>query len=153
MSKLTALITTLVLGASSVAMAQPSSFHARSSRFDDRFDRDQRFDRRDLPRRYRSSWVSLAEPMHLSRGRDTIDVNLRGTFTQLRLQTAVGTSYIERVIVRFADGSRQVVEVRRAVDPYHRMLQFLLDGNNRRIDRIVVIGRSHRDAAIQVFGI
>lgn len=188
MSTLKAIITTLVLGASTIAMAQPSSdipsrddrrYDERyDRRYDERYDRDWRrwerydrdwrwwerrdrdwrwdrgdVDRTDLPRRYRSAWVSLAEPMELSYGRDTIDVHLRGTFTQLRLQTVAGTSYIHRVIVRFRDGSRQVVEAHRTLDPYGRMFQFLLDGNNRRLDSITVIGRSHRGAAIQVFGI
>lgn len=173
MSKLKALIATLVLGSSSIAMAQPSfrdtsSSYDRSERFDrsDRFGRDQRIDRdrrwdRDEqtqpqfggPRVYRTSWVSLAEPMQLSHRRDAIDVNQRGTFTQLRLQTAAGTSFIQRVIVHFHDGGRQVVEINRTVDPTHRMLQFLLDGNNRRVDGISIVGRSQRGAAIQVFGI
>ena len=175
MSKLTAILTTLVLGTSSIAMAQPSSYTPMryDDRYDDRFDdrvddhdhddwRDHRSDRgwdrrdrerTDVPRRYRSSWISLAEPMQLSYGRDSIDVRRRGTFTQLRLQTVAGASYVHRVIVRFGDGSRQVVDVRGVIDPRSRMLQFLLDGNNRRIDRITVIGRSERGAAIQVFGI
>jgi len=173
MFKLNALIATVVLGASSVAMAQPGiTFHdssrpavvnppthqpfdARSdARSDQRFDRDRRDDdRQERPRRYRSSWVSLAEPMQLTRGRDRIGVEQRGTLTQLRIQTVAGASYIQRVIVRFKDGSRQVVEVNRTVDLNNRMLQFYLDGNNRRVDSIAVIGRSRRNAAIQVFGI
>ncbi len=183
MSKLKALIATLVLGSSSIAMAQPSfqptssRFDQRSSRFDrsdrfdrydrsDRFDRDHRIDRDrrwdrdeqaqpqlDGPRVYRSTWVSLVQPMELSRGRDSFDINQRGTFTQLRLQTSAGASFIQRVIVHFEDGGRQVVELDRTVDPNNRMLQFLLDGNNRRIDGISIIGRSQRGAAIQVYGI
>jgi len=171
MSKLKALIATLVLGSSSIAMAQPS-FQSTSSRFDqrsDRFDRndrtqridrDRRWDRDEQaqpqlggPRVYRSSWVSLVEPMQLTRGRDSFDVNQRGTFTQLRLQTSAGTSFIQRVTVHFQDGGRQVIEINRTVDPNNRMLQFLLDGNNRRVDGISIVGRSQRGAAIQVFGI
>lgn len=177
MFKLNALIATVVLGASSVAMAQPGgSFHDSSRPVvvnpptaqgfdwrsdqgsDQRVDRDRRRDRRDddrqdRPRQYRASWVSLAEPMQLTRGRDRIDVAQRGTLTQLRIQTVAGASYIQRVIVRFKDGSRQVVEINRTVDLNNRMLQFTLDGNNRRVDSIAVIGRSPRNAAIQVFGI
>jgi len=156
MSKLKALIATVVLGSSSIAMAQPS-FSSTSSRFD-RFDR--RWDRAEHaqpqlggPRIYRSSWVSLAEPMQLSRGRDSFDVHQRGTFTQLRVQTAAGSSFVQRVIVHFQDGGRQVVELDRTIGPANRMLQILLDGNNRRVDGITIIGRSQRGGAIQVYGI
>jgi hypothetical protein len=164
MSKLKALITTLVLGSSSLAMAQPSNYSFRTTqrpvvvnpptrevaRFDDRS--ESRFHTLE-PRHYRTSWVSLTEPIQLTRGRGRIDVNLRGTFTQLRVQTAAGSSYIQRIVVTFADGGRQVIEVNQALDPSNRMLQFMLDGNNRRIDRVAVAGSSRRNAAIQVFGI
>ncbi len=166
MAKIKALLTTLVLGTSSIAMAQPAPSFDRYDR-DDRWDRDDRYDRddrwdrddrydrdrADAPRRYRSSWVSLAEPLQLVRGRDTIDVRVRGTFTQLRLQTVAGATYIDRVIVQFRDGSRQIAEINQAVTPHNRMIEILLDGNNRHVERVSVIGRSQRNAAIQVFGI
>lgn len=170
MSKLTALITTLVLGSSTVAMADPQRWYDdrddvrddRRSRFDDR---DGRFDRRVFgwrdrrdgddagPRRYRHAWVALSAPIELARGRDVIDVRDRGTFTQLRLQTTNGASRIDRVVVRFVDGTRQVVRLDRVLDPRSPMVEVLLDGNNRRIDRVVVIGDSRRNAAIQLFAI
>ena len=176
MSKLTALITTLVLGSSTVAMAQPSITTYRSDRswidrdvnrdgirdrevrryrFDDRYDRDRRELARDDfgPRRYRSAWVALSTPVQLTGGRDVIDVRDRGTFTQLRIQTSSGASLLDRVLIRFADGSRQVVNLDQSLSPRNPRMEILLDGNNRRIDSIQLLGSSRRNAAVQVFGI
>ncbi|MDB4962465.1 MAG: hypothetical protein JWP01_2464 [Myxococcales bacterium] len=174
MSKLNVLITTLLLGASSVAIAQPRwrepapfvvnpPTPVRDHRVDTSygFGDDARRDgwrhrddgRSTGGRHYRSSWVALNEPMQLRRGRDVIDVNARGTFTQLRLQTTSGVSQIDRVIIKFRDGSRQVEQVNRRLDVRSPMVEVLLDGNNRQIDSIVVTGTSQRHGAIQVFGI
>ena len=179
MSKLTALITTLVLGSSTVAMAQPTiSYRAdrsdrswfdrdddrevRRHRFDDRYDRNRREIRDDFgPRRYRSAWVALSTAMQLDgewgrfddRDRDTIQVRDRGTFTQLRLQTTAGASMIDRVIIHFADGSRQVANLGRVLNPRSPMVEIALDGNNRRVEAITVTGQSRRNGTIQVFGI
>jgi len=179
MSKLTALIATLVLGSSTVAIAQPSITTYRSDRswvdrdrdfdrdrfgdrevrryrFDDRFDRDRRreFARDDFgPRRYRSAWVALSSPLQLTGGRDVIDVRDRGTFTQLRIQTSNGASLLDRVLIRFSDGSRQIVDLDQALSPRNPRMEILIDGNNRRIDSIQLLGNSRRNAAVQVFGI
>jgi hypothetical protein len=171
MSRLTALITMLVIGSSSVAMAGSSyARHERSSwrerdhdlrgrelRYQDVYRRDFERDHRGSddfgPRRYRPTWVALSHSLQLAYGRDAIEVDFAGTFTQLRLQTASGRSYIDRVIVRFMDGSRQVADVRRVLDASDRMFEIQLDGNNRRIDRIEVLGDSSRSGAIQVFAI
>jgi hypothetical protein len=97
------------------------------------------------PRRYRSTWSALAAPFELGQfgqragGSDCIDVNDRGTFTQLRVQADAGRAFVDRVIVKFADGSDQQVHLDRA-----------LDGNNRRIAQIVVTGGG---GALQVFAI
>ena len=177
MSKLTALITTLVLGSSTVALAQPTTITTYRSdrswidrdanrdgfrdrevgryRFDDRYDRSRReFARDDFgPRRYRSAWVALSSPLQLTGGRDVIDVRDRGTFTQLRIQTSNGASLLDRVLIRFADGSRQVVNLDQSLSPRNPRMEILLDGNNRRIDSIQLLGNSRRNAAVQVFGI
>src|SRR5688572_21868072 len=105
MSKLTAFITTLVVGSSSLAMAEHrpretrSEFRGHSDRaIADRARYDRGYDRGYLghdagPRRYRPTWVSLG---NIEGGRGRIDVHVRGTFTQLRLQAASGRSYIDR---------------------------------------------------------
>ena len=173
MSKLSAVIATVVLGSGSLASASPG----RSFDFADRrhavrtasVDRDYRNDRawrdrgdlRDTaPRRYRSTWVALGSPVQLADGCAAIGVSDRGTFTQLRLQTTAGASRVDRVVISFRDGSRQVVEPDRVLDQRTGMFEILLDGNNRQIDRVVVEGASARGRAagtmrseLQVYGI
>lgn len=186
MSKLTALLTTLALGASaSIAMASPARSYDRRADFAygqdrggfadrngfvdrgyapaHRFDRGDRIDRGEFrrgarddfgPRRYRPTWVALGSPLQLGRGgQSSIEVNDRGTFTQLRLQSAGGIAPIDRVIVQFADGSEQVADVDRVLGARDGMLEIQLDGNNRRIDRILVLGAGGARGALQVFGI
>lgn len=106
------------------------------------------------PRRYRPTWVALSSPLQLTRrGQDCIDVRDTGTFTQLRLQSAGGIAAIDRVIVRFADGTDQVADLDRVLSDRDGMLEIPLDGNNRRIDQIIITGAPGARGAIQVFAI
>jgi hypothetical protein len=170
------LITMLAIAAStSVAMA--SENHRSDRRRDermyverrgDRFDqRDDRFDQRGRldggwnrrgvddfgPRRYRPTWVALGVAPLARTGGSEIAVHDRGTFTQLRLQTSGSAAWIDQVIVRFADGSHQVAHLDRDLGRGGSLLEIALDGNNRRIARIVVIGDGGRRGALEVFGI
>lgn len=184
-TKLSALITTLILGSSSVALAshddarrlEPTGYRTATDRVplarpplyrdDDadlraprhRWFRDHRRDDGELrgdvdpgPRRYRSHWVTLGTAA-LGAGRSIVDVDQRGTFTQLRIQAAGGRTYLDRVVVRFRDGSRQVVRVDRVLDRDDRWIQFELDGNNRRVEAVALLGDTRRAVALQVFGI
>jgi hypothetical protein len=124
-----------------------------------RFDRPYRhLDRRgafdDLgPRRYRPTWVALSAPSPLTRAEDCIEVRDRGTFTQLRVQADGSRAQVDRVVVQFADGSRQIEDLDRVLGGRSDFIDIPLDGNNRRIDRIIVTGSTGRRGALQVFGI
>jgi hypothetical protein len=133
--KLAALVTSLVLGASSVVAAEGSPAAADSAAV-------------------QGAWVALTEPMRLSRGRDVIRLDDRtAIFTQLRFQATRGSSHIERVIVMFLDGTSQTVELDVKLDVDTPMSAFALEGAPRRIDRLIVIGASSRRAAVQLFGV
>lgn len=105
------------------------------------------------PRRYRPTWVALSAPSPLIRGEDYIDVHDRGTFTQLRVQADGSRARVDRVVVQFADGSRQIEDLDRVLGARSDYVDIPLDGNNRRIDRIQVTGSTGRSGAVQVFGI
>jgi hypothetical protein len=188
MLKITALLTTLALGATaSIAMASPARLD-RNGRFEPaapdgvwtaparpawndrasidrayeapvRLDRSYRpADRRAAlddagPRRYRPTWVALGVPSPGNRADDGIDVHDRGTFTELRLQADGTRARVDRVIVQFADGSRQVEDLDRVLAGSSNYVDIALDGNNRRIDRILVDGTTGSHSALQVFGI
>jgi hypothetical protein len=179
MFKTTALAALLAAAApASVALASPSRSYDgrvaaasrverdhragdRHARFDTRYERSGLEDRwrprtaDDFgPRHYRPTWVSLASSMELAgRGRDTIRVSDPDTFTQLRIQVASGVARIDGVIVRFADGSSQVAELDRVLDGRNDLLELPLDGNNRRIAQVTVIGGGDRCGGLQLYGI
>lgn len=176
MFKITALVAMLAVGApASLAIASsgraidPTSYRDTSARPAARFDR--RFDNRGAlddrwnvrgrgprddfgPRRYRPTWVALSTSMQLTRGgQDSIRLRDPGTFTQLRMQITGGVARVDRVIVRFADGSSQVAELGRVLDDRNDLLELPLDGNNRRIDRVTVIGNGDHCSGLELYGI
>jgi hypothetical protein len=178
MLKITALAGLLAVAAPAAAMASPGrSFDRTSDRSFDRqgvvapvraarsyarldhrqpLDRGRRLGVRDDfgPRRYRQTWVPLSASLELGRfGRGAIDVYDPNTFTQLRVQTASGVARIDRVIIEFADGTAQVADVRRVLDGRNDRLEVELDGNNRRIARVLVSGDDAHCGALQVYGI
>ncbi|MFN0247005.1 MAG: hypothetical protein ACKV2T_08855 [Kofleriaceae bacterium] len=151
---LKAIIATLVL-ASGVALADPGpsvTFRGESRWGDPEEVQTHERDRR--PQWRNRTWVALTSPLQLDRRRTMIDVNERRPFHQLRLQLAThGMTHIDRVVVRFKNGERQVIDVDQRLSTRNPMISMDLDGGHRRIDRIIVIGDSRRGGAIQVFGI
>jgi hypothetical protein len=148
------------------AWTAPSAPPARPAwidrhRIDPAYDGPARLDRpyrrgavEDLdPRRYRPTWVALSAPSPLIRAEDCIEVHDRGTFTQLRVQADDSRARVDRVVVQFADGSRQIEDLDRVLGGRSDFVDIPLDGNNRRIDRIFVTGSTGRRGAVQVFGI
>jgi hypothetical protein len=155
MKKLTALITTVVLGASSVAMARPAQLldNGWRERQDLRMDRE-REPQFSGQRTYRPTWVALSGATRIAGGRDVIPVgSQKGRFTQLRFQTTEGASLIDRVLIRFSDGRWQATDVNKQIDTGHPMVEVVLDGDRKKIDQIIVIGAANRRASYQVFGI
>jgi hypothetical protein len=148
-----AIIATLVLGASSAAVADPGP--TITVRGEARWGQPQPVQTYQRDTRWRhNTWVALTSPLYLDRGRTVIDVNQRRPFHQLRLQqTSRGATKIDRVIVRFENGQRQVISVNQRLSTRNPMINIDLDGRQRRVDRIVVMGDSRRGGALQVFGI
>ncbi len=153
MTKLTALVTTLVLGTSSLALARPAQFPANDNwreRQEVRIDRDHASGQRT----YRPAWVALSGATHLQRGRDVIPVGVQqGRFTQLRFQATEGVSAIDRVLIRFGDGRWQVADLGKRLDAGTPIVEVQLEGLRRNIDQIIVLGSSGRRGSYQVFGI
>lgn len=153
---LKAIIATLVLGASGAAVADPGptvTFRGEA-RWGTQPDTVQTYDRERRPRWRNNTWVALTSPVQLDRGRTVIDVDQRRSFQQLRLQqTSYGMSFIDRVVVRFDNGERQVISVNQRLSSRNPMVNIDLDGRMRRVDKIIVMGDSRRGGEIQVFGI
>ncbi|MBA3458718.1 MAG: hypothetical protein H0T46_02070 [Deltaproteobacteria bacterium] len=156
MKKLTALITTLVLGASQagVAMARPARLIDNGWRERQELRMDREREQINGQRHYRPAWVALSGATRIADGRDVIPVGAqKGRFTQLRFQTTEGASLIDHVLIRFSDGRWQSTEVGKQIDPRNPMVEVLLDGDRKKIDQIIVLGAGGRRASYQVFGI
>jgi hypothetical protein len=152
---LKAIIASLVLGSSSLAMASPDvtiSASAKASygtpvrgRIEPApqpiFARDGlwRGDRR-LPPVYRP--VVLASNMHFANdGRTFIKVGpQQGRFGTLQISAARGRTFIKQVYVEFENGQSQVIRNLDRTLVGNQALTLDLDGNRRNITRIVVYG-------------
>jgi hypothetical protein len=167
MSKLTIALVTL-LGTSSAAMASPSVSFSAHANFafgtsaptapvvrdhrDDRNDHNDREQAYPMPANQWTSWISLGAPMSFADGRDVLRPEMNLDITQVRLQATSGMSYVQKVTVRFRDGSKQSVMLNTWLTMRSPMLQFDLSANHRGIDSITVLGTtSGRNASYQVF--
>ena len=134
MKKISAIVTALVLGASSVAMAAPGFGPANT--------------RAPMGQAYRpfrpvpQSWVTLESNGSLARGRDHINVNTGARFSKLKLESASrGSLFIDKVIISFANGQKQVVELDKRLGNRTGAALIDVDGRSRQITRIVVMGK------------
>ena len=152
------LVTFGILGSSSVALAD--HFHAPRSDhpvryFDDRerddgFRRDDDFRRNDDFRRH-TTWVPLTSPMRQYGPRTEIDVSMRDRFGQVRLQNKTGRTHVRAIMIQFRNGEQQVIRVDRLLFGHRERVDIDLSGEARRIDRIVVVGRTGQDGSYQLY--
>jgi hypothetical protein len=142
-----ALLTMLILGTSSVALAQPATvvpsypqYDQRDHRYDDRFDRhddarfDGRFDHNDGRRAWFRRPVMLASNVSMMRqwNRDQrpmlIDIDQRvGGLRTLEIERNQGRMYVDDVLVHFADGHRQRVDVNQMLSARNPSILINLD--------------------------
>jgi hypothetical protein len=160
MSKIKAALITAVLASSTAAMASPSLSFSASARVNlgasisGPIVRDHRGDSwssqpaNPMPS---TTWISLAAPLRLANGRDVIRPQL-GTYSQVRLQSESGMTYIQKVTVRFNDGTVQTKTFNQWLTNRNAMLQFDLPAYHRPIDSITVQGTATgRGASYEVF--
>lgn len=161
MSKITTLITALVLGTSSLAAADTGlSFHASASWGSPSMTAPVVRDHRSTTMTYqapvapfvRGTWIALAEPMRLGRGRTFIELETRAPLNQIRLQSTWGQAFVSTVIVQYANGASQVETLNQWIDASTPFAQFNLN-RTAEVDSILINGsRSHRGGTFQVFG-
>lgn len=158
------LVTLGILGSSSLALADHGYDYTRDQRYRQarvvqqtpRFRDDVRFRDRgfrdDLAYRQRTTWLALTQAQRLERGRDVFDFGYSGErFAQLRLQNQTGRTVVRTIEIVFANGERQLVHVNQILEGNHAMVNIDIDGNTRRIARIIVDGRSGRAASYQLY--
>jgi hypothetical protein len=132
-----------ILGSSSLALADTPNRWQRRDAQDHRF--------HDYSRDRPSTWQPLTPQQRLERGGDVFDVRFRHRFQQVRLQNQTGRTFVRSIEVVFANGRRQRIDVGRMLEGNHDMVTVDLPGDTRRIDRIIVEGRSRRSGSYQLY--
>jgi hypothetical protein len=98
------------------------------------------------------TWISLAEPMNLARGRHLLDLNTSAKLNQIRLQSTSGQAFIGTLTVQYVNGASQVITLNQWIDSRNPMAQFNLN-RTAQVDSILINGsRSQRGGKFQVFG-
>lgn len=137
--KIKALVTMLVLGTSSVAMARPAAPPAFAPEVRDHRDLRDR-DTRTPPRFER--WSLLASS-HLSRGRAIVPVNTT-KIDKLKLElVGPGSLFVDKLVVTFRNGRSQTIEVDKWVTQRSFAAIVDLEGANRKVTSIAVHGRGN----------
>ena len=129
--KLSALITSLVLGISSVAAAAPSG----------PFVRDHRAPGIAVGEYNPAmSWQTLSNHEQLRFGRDAVQLYTPVRASTLMLQANRGSMFVGHVVVTFASGRTQTIELNQRLH-HGQPLRIDLAGRMRMVSRIVVVGR------------
>lgn len=136
-----AIVTTLVLGSSSLALAAPNN--VRDHRQDDRM-----ASFRPAPR---PRAIVLAQSTRVQ-GRDVIRVNDTRAFTKLELRSQAGRTQLDKVLITFGNGQSQVIDCNKTLNG-SESFSIDLAGNARNIKRIVLVGKSGRRAALDVIAV
>lgn len=147
MNKLSLLATLALLGASSMAFADPVV--VRDHR-DDRYDRNDRNDRIAIDRdHYQPQWISFGTA---GAGKTGIAVGTQlGRFQSLKLD-ANGFMRLRQVVVTFDDGTTQKVKMSGAMS--RRSAPLVIDlGGSKRIERIMVYASQFGRGTISVSGL
>jgi len=143
--KLSALVTTLVLGLSSVAVAAPTV-------------RDHRHPAPPTPTTYRpvrpkpvpvKRWT-LLDASSAREGRNVIRVTTKQRFSKLKLEATRGAMVVDKVIVTFGNGRTRTIDVNARLGTNTGAKILDLPGADREIDRIVVITRGRTRASYTV---
>ena len=149
MLNIKAALVALVLGSSSAAMASPSVTFTATAQAGWSTGPDVR-DHRAYSMPTRTSWVQLSAPATLRSGSSIIRPQL-STISQLRLQANRGMTYVQRVDLRFRDGTYQSLTVNRWLS-VASSIDLSVRNNRKLVDTVTVIGSSNRNASYQLFG-
>ena len=151
--KIKALITTLVLGSSSVALAAPSVRDHRppagavvaQAHVQPAYGWNRPAPRPMYP-------VTLASAQKLS-GREVIRVApSQRAFTKLELRANAGRTKLDKVMITFANGRTQLVDCNKLLTGGERF-SIDLKGNARNIKSIVLVGSSGRRASLDILAV
>lgn len=162
MSKIKAALITAILGTSATAMASPSVSWSADARFSFGTQRpapvvrdhtrapmpDYAMPSYAMPSTRPTSYITLASYLDLSSGRDVLRLDsVRAS--ALTLRANMGRAYIEKVNVRFQDGSAQVIQLDQWMSTRSPAIEIALRGRSR-IDAIIIVGEPSGRASYSV---
>jgi len=154
------LIATLVLGTSSVALADSHvGPEVRDHRDDAAVVIDHRVEApapapaydRDAWKHRGPSWSTLSTNDQLVNGRTMIRLGGK-TLGTLKLQATSGRTTVSQVIVKFANGRSQIVPLNQVIGNGNPSLTIDLNGGLRQVQSIQVTGSSNRRASFEILG-
>ena len=124
------IITGLVLTLSTAAFAAPSD-HVYSPPADHGF-------KRRPP--MMKQWDTLSSSKRLA-GRTLIRVNSSEAYSKLKIEANLGSTFVDKVLITFGNGQTQMVDLDKRLTA-HAPLLIDLDGYQRKITKVVLVGRS-----------
>ena len=140
MTKLKALITTLILSTSAAAFAAPAPRQIVPSQ-----------PVATWQHQHRVRWTTLASSAKINGTREIIRVGAQaGRFDQLKLETISGKTQIKLVQINFANGGSQLVQLNTTLDRNNTVATISLKGESRAISGIVVYGSSNARGAYSI---
>jgi hypothetical protein len=149
--KISALVTSLVLGISSVAGAAPGAPAAHhnavvAARYAPPMVRP--LPVRPAPVR----WMQLDTASSSRFGRTVIDVNTKLRFSKLKLEALRGVSSIDKVLVTYGNGRTQTIELDKRLGGFGAQSFAVIDlnGNARQITKIVILSKSRTRASYSI---
>lgn len=102
---------------------------------------------------YESQWAAITVPTRIDRGRQFVtDLPDLGRFSVVRLQNVAGWSNIETVLIRFKDGSEQVVKINSRLNSWNDAIDIRLD-RRAQIHGFVVYGSTGHGSAYQILAL
>lgn len=157
--KLAALVTTFVLGLSSVALAAPSAPARMPARPAPTKLAPAKIDHQAQMRPMRPmvkpvKWTSLSSSSRLAASRFAtskaqIHVRSKAAYSTVKLEAKAGSTFIDKVVITFGNGRSQTVELDKTLTARSPLL-IDLNGESRFITKIVVHGKGGPRAAFNV---
>ncbi len=145
--KFKALVTSLLLASSSVALAD--DFSSRNPYSD--YDKDDSTFHRGEWNRRRPQWMPITQMLTASR-RTVININERDDeLRSIRLQNGTGATYIYSLTLRYEDGKRENITVGKWLYAGAPMLTFDV-AQGRELDRVVVNTWTSVNSTFQLMG-
>jgi len=147
--KISALIASAVLGISGVAAAAPTTAfqHTNAAPVTVAYRPIQRPQRPQMQR-----WTVLDSHSGRS-GRNVINVDSDQRFTQLQIKATQGSVAIDKVLVTFANGRTQTIDLSERITAGDRGTKIDLNGNMRQITKIVVVAKGRARSSYQVLAV